>query len=179
VVNTETTLQMIRTGVASSPREAVIDRRDPVRLHRVSAHRRGVISPRCQNGRGLYHYGLQRGCWVTAKWGAPFLATVDTTRVTPSEGPGMAQNDLLDFSTVLGNMQHACLLVVWCIGLIAIAVTAARSFTTESGRAATWTPQPAGAPTGEEHNDAVNEQPHDEHPNPKGLAGLRDRIRRD
>jgi hypothetical protein len=91
----------------------------------------------------------------------------------------MAQNDLLDFSTVLGSMQHACLLAVWCFGLIAIAVTAARSFATESGRAAHWTPQPAGAPTGEEQSDALDEQQHDQHPDPKGLGGLRDRLRRD
>ena len=91
----------------------------------------------------------------------------------------MAQNDLLDFSTVLGSMQHACMLAVWCFGLVAIAVTAARSIATESGRAASWTPRPASAPTGDVQSDAPYAQQHDQHLDSKGLGGLRDRIRRD
>src|SRR5947209_3589582 len=112
-------------------------------------------------------------------WGVPTGRSARITSKDPTGRPGMAQNDLLDFSTVLGSMQHACTLAVWCFAVVAIALTAARSLAAESGRAERWTHRPAVASGEADQSNARRRRQPEQHSEPERFGGnsLRDRIR--
>jgi len=116
---------------------------------------------------------------ITAKWGDRFREIFDTTRQTPLKGQSHGQSDLLDFSTVLGSMQHTCMLAVWCFALVAIALTGARSLAAESGRAERWTSQPivASIDTARGYTVPTPLPKQGSDPRASGGNSLRDRIR--